>query len=66
MVNKLHKNGLAAAQTGAKVDGLLWWGRQSSEQQVVVEGTQIAAVESEARCRLAYTQGQILEAHRAL
>lgn len=44
VAGELDRDGVAAAQSSGEVHGLLWWRRQSSEQQVVVEVAQIVTL----------------------
>ncbi len=66
VVGELDKNGVAAAQICAKVDGFLWWWWQSTEKQVIVEVSQIITTQSQTGCGLACMQGLILKAQRTL
>lgn len=66
VVDELNKNGVAAAQTSAEVDSVLWCWRQSSEKQIVVEVAQIITIQGQLGCRPACMQGLVLEAQRTL
>lgn len=66
VVDEFNGGGVAAAQPSAEVHRFLWGRRQSFEEQVVVEGTQLRTDQRQSCCGLACCQRLEIKAQNTL